>query len=431
MSPIIIGAIGFAIFFALLIINVPVGISLALTGFIGMAWLLAFGPALTSFSTTAFEISSSVDLACLPLFILMAHTVFQVGIGKDLYAAVSKWLGFLPGGLAMATVGACAGFSAMSASSLATTLTFTLVSVPEMDRYNYKPELSIGSVCAGGNLGILIPPSTVLILYGVLTNTSIGQLFMGGLVPGILVAFLYIITIFIVCKFKPVMGPKGPSYGFKDKFMALGSIIDTVILVVLVLGGLMIGWFTATESGAIGAVGAFLIAIARRRLTFEKFKTALIDTMKTTGMLYLVMIGGFIFMPFVTLSNLPSTISEFVVGLSFSPYVVMGLIIVLYIILGCFMESMSMMLITLPIFFPMLDTLGFSAVWFGIIIVRVMEIGVLTPPLGMNVMTVSTVTGVPLGTCYRGVVPFIMADVVSMVLLLAFPVIVLFLPSIM
>jgi C4-dicarboxylate transporter DctM subunit len=429
MSPVGAGLIGFVVFFAFLAAGLPVGISMAVVGFAGYWYLRLWGPAMAIFKYTPFTIASSYDLSCLPLFLLMAYVVFQAGFGRDLYNLAEKWLGRLPGGLAMATVGGCAGFAAVDGSSLATTVAMSTVGMPEMRRFNYRPSLAVGSIAAGGTIGILIPPSNLLIIYGILTETSIIRLFMAGLIPGILEAVFYIVTIFILCRRNPALGPPGPSYNLREKLVSLGSVGELVALIALVLGGLIVGWFTPTEAGAIGACGAILFSLIRRRLNWQKFKQALLETVKITGMLYVLLIGAYIFMPFITLSTIPAALAEFVTTLAVPPIVIVILMTLVYIVLGCFMESLAMILITIPIFFPLILGLGFSPIWFGIIIVRVVEIGMITPPFGINAYTMSTITGVPIQTVFKGIIPFLIADIFHVALLLFVPAVVLFLPS--
>lgn len=431
MTPIEIGIIGFAVFFGLLAIGLPVGISMATVGFAGYWVLRAFTPALAIFKYSPFESVSSYDFSCIPLFLLTAYIIFQAGFGRNLYDIAAKWLGHRPGGLAMATVGGCAGFAAVDGSSVATTVAMSAVALPEMDRYNYKPSLAVGSICAGGTIGILIPPSNLLIIFGVLTQTSILKLFMAGVIPGILEAVFYIVTIALICKVNPALGPKGPSYSFKEKVTSIGSAWELIALIALVMGGLLAGWFTPVEAGAIGASGAIVFSLIRKRLNWPKFKAALLETMKTTGMLYVLIMGAYIFMPFITLSTIPNVLAEAVSSLNVAPILVMMMVILVYIVLGCFMESLSMILITLPIFFPLSAHLGYDPIWFGIIVVRVVEIGMITPPFGINAYTMSTISGVPINTVFKGITPFLIADILHVALLLLIPQVSLFLPGIL
>jgi C4-dicarboxylate transporter DctM subunit len=431
MDPVLAGAIGFGVFFFIVATGLPVGVALTAVGFAGLVYLLSWGPAMAVFAYTPFSVVSNYDFSVIPLFLLMAYVIHQAGLSTDLYNLAAKLIGHQRGGLAMATVGGCAGFAAMCADSLATTVSMGLVSLPEMKRFNYQPSLAVGAICAGGTIGILIPPSNLLIIYGILTETSIGKLFMAGIIPGILEAVFYIVTIYILCRLNPALGPPGASYSLREKIVAIGGCGEMIALILLVLGGLIIGWFTPTEAGAVGAFGAIAFSLIRRRLNWEKFKQALFETMRTTGLLYVIVIGAFVFMPFVALSTIPRMLADYVATLAVPPIVIVMLVALVYIILGCFMESLAMILITIPIFLPLCLSLGYSPIWFGIIIVRVVEIGLITPPLGLNAYTMAQISGVPVHTVFKGVFPFIIADILHVALLLFVPSLSLFLPSIM
>jgi C4-dicarboxylate transporter DctM subunit len=432
MSPINIGLIGFSVLFFLLALGLPVGAGMAIVGFTGLWYFLGGAQAIAKVGITAFSTVNSYDLAVLPLFLLMANVCFVSGIIKDLFNLAYKWLGNFRGGLSLATIAACAGFASVSASSLATAATMGQVAIPEMKRYNYHPSLATGSVAAGGTMGILIPPSGALILYGILTETSIGKLFIAGIIPGIIEALFYFTAVYVLCTWKPNYGPRGPSFSFREKIAAFGSCGEITALVLLILGGLIIGWFTPTEAGAVGAFGAIFITLIRKRLDWPKLKQAVYETAKTTGMIYLILIGAFIFMPFIALSNIPFWLADFVSGLSLPPLAIMALIILVYLILGCFLDVMAMILLTIPIFFPLAMGLGFDPLWFGIIIVAVMEIASITPPIGMNVFIIAGVApDVPLQSIFKGIVPFLIADVCRITLYLLVPAVALYLPSLM
>lgn len=432
MSPVVVGVIGFVALFAFLAFGLPLGVGMAIVGFGGLWYLISQGAAIAKFGLMPFDTVCNWDLGVLPLFLLMAHVIFASGISKDLYNVAAKWLGHQRGGVAMATVGGCAGFAAVSASSLATAVTMGLVALPEMKRYKYDPALSTGCVAAGGTIGQLIPPSAGLITYGIITETSIGRLFAGGLVPGILEAIFYMVTIYILCRWKPSLGPRGPSFSFREKVASFASCGEIIGLIILVLGGLIVGWFTPTEAGAVGAFGAIFFSLFRRRLNWEKFKHALIETMKTTGMLYGILIGAFIFKYFMAVTTIPFVLADFVGGLPLPPLVIMVLVMLVYVFLGCVMDALTMILLTIPVFFPLVLSLGFDAIWFGIIIVRMVEIGLITPPIGMNVYAISGIApDVPVTTIFKGVIPFLIADFFHVALLLFVPAVVLFLPGLM
>ncbi|MFC1532430.1 TRAP transporter large permease [Thermodesulfobacteriota bacterium] len=431
MEPVTIGIIGILGLFVLLALGLSVGTALAMLGFLGFWAIVGQNAALSRMAIIPYETVSSYGLAVLPLFILMANVIFMAGFGTDAYTLAARCIGHFRGGLAMATVAGCAMFAAMSASSLATIVTMGYLAFPEMKKYNYDLRLSSGAVAAGGTIGILIPPSGMLILYGVLTETSIGKLFLGGMIPGILEALFYIIMLSIWCSFEPNIGPPGPKFTWKQRLQAFLNCWEMIGLIFLVLGGLIIGWFTPTEAGAVGAMGSILFSAFRRRLSWADFKTAAQETVKNTGLLYVVMIGAFVYKYFISVSNIPMILADYVSTLAVPPLVIMSAILFCYIILGCFMDAMAMILLTIPIFLPVCEQFGFSSIWFGIIITRSVELAAITPPLGINLFTIGTMFNVPVLTVTRGVVWFICADVVHMFMLLFFPITVMFLPNLL
>ncbi len=431
MSPIIVGVLGFVVLFALFALGLPIGFGMALVGFAGFSYLVSEGAAIAKMGFVPFNAVASYDTAVLPLFILMAQITFVSGLSGDLYNLAAKWLGRRPGGLAMATAGACAGFAAVSASSLATAATMGLVALPEMKKYKYDPALATGCVAAGGTMGVLIPPSAGLILYGILTEQSIGKLFMAGVIPGILEALFYIGTIYILCRLKPELGPRGPRSTFREKVAALGNCGEIIALVILILGGLFIGWFTPTEAGAVGAFGAIVFSMFRGRLDWGKFRRACFETARMTGMIYLILIGALIFNYFLAVTTIPSWLAGVIEGLPLPPLAIIVLVLIVYIFLGCFVDTLAMILLTIPIFYPLVMGLGFHPIWFGVILVRMSEIALITPPIGMNVYIIAGVAqDVPMETIFKGIFPFLIADTVHVALLLFVPSIVLFLPSI-
>jgi C4-dicarboxylate transporter DctM subunit len=432
MSPIIVGIVSFMVLFGLLIIGLPIGFGIGLVGVTGF-WYLMSGPAaIVKLGTTVFSVVSSYDYAVLVLFLFSANVLFAAGIGKDLYDLAAKWMGQLRGGLAIATIVACAVFAAASASAVATAVTIGLVALPEMKRYNYNPKLSSGALAMGGPLGILIPPSNMFILYGIMTGTSIGKLFVAGIVPGVITTLFYMITIYILCWRNPNLGPQGPSYSLREKIKAFRSSVEILGVIVLVLGGLMIGWFTPTEAGAVAAFGSILFSLIRRRLNWQKFKQAATDTLKVTGMLFAILIGISVFLPFMAVTTLPTALANFVSRLPLPPMLIMVSIIGMYFLLGTFMEELSMMLITIPILFPVVVALGFDPIWFGVIITRMIMIAGVSPPMGLVLFTILGLDpDLSVGTLFKGVIPFLIADVFNVVLLLFVPALTLFLPSIM
>jgi tripartite ATP-independent transporter DctM subunit len=432
MSPVAIGIVGFVVLFLLLAVKTPLGISMFLVGFAGLWILISPAAALVKIGLIPFEIMASFELAVLPLFLLMAQVIFAAGLSRDLYDVAAKWLGRFRGGVAIATVAGCAGFAAVSASSLATAVTMGLVALPEMKRLNYDVSLSTGCVAAGGTIGQLIPPSAGLITYGIITQTSIGKLFLAGMIPGILEALFYIGTISLLCWRNPKLGPRGPRFTLKEKVASFSTCWEMIGLIAVVLGGLVIGLFTPTEAGAVGAFGAIIFSMFRQRLTWSAFKKALIDTMKTTGMLYGILIGAFLFKYFLAVTTIPTELADYVGGLTLSPTIIIVLVMLVYVGLGCVMDALAMILLTIPVFYPLATGLGFDAIWFGVIIVRMTEIGLITPPIGMNVYAIAgVVPDVKITRIFKGVIPFLVADILHVALLLFVPAVVLFLPNLL
>ncbi len=430
MSQVEIGIIGLILVFALIAIGLPVAFSMGVIGVAGVWVIISGSAAAAKLAHIPFQVVTSYDFAALPLFIFMAHIVFVSGLATDIYNLAAKWLGHHPGGLAIASVGAAAGFAAVSASSTATSATIGLVAIPEMKRYKYQPALATGCVAAGGTMGALIPPSGMLIIYGLITESSIGRLFAAGIVPGVLEALFYMTTIYTLCRLKPSLGPRGPRYRFKEKVAAFGSCGEVIGLVALVLGGLLIGWFTPSEAGAVAAFGAIIFSMLRKRLNWEKFGQAAVDTIKTSGMIYCILIGAMLFKYFMALSTMPVMVADFIGGLAVPPLVVIIAMMVVYVMLGCIMDVLAMVLLTMPVFFPMIVGLGFDPIWFGIVIVRMTEIGAITPPVGINVYVISGVApDVPLSTIFKGIIPFLIADLFHVALLLLVPAVTLFLPN--
>ncbi len=432
MGPIEVGLISFVALFVLLGFGVPIGITMGLVGIAGYWYLVSFNSAIAIAAINPFDTAASYDLSTLPLFILMAQVCFASGLGTDLYNLAGKWLGRRPGGLAMATVGASAGFGAVSASSVATAATIGLVAIPEMKKHKYSDALITGSVVSGGTLGVLIPPSSLFIYYGILTETSITKLFLAGIIPGILLALFYMFSISLVCWRFPQLGPQGPRTSLKEKIAAFAGCVEVIGLIALVLGGLIIGWFTPTEAGAVGATGAILLATARGRLSWQAFTKALVDTMKTTGMIYAILIGVMIFTPFMAITNLPLWLSGFITSLGISPIAVMVVIVLIYLFLGVVMDEIAMLFITTPIIFPLVAGLGFDSIWFGVLLVVLMMTATISPPLGINMYVIAGIAkDVPMSTIYRGSVLFMIPNMVLIVLLLAFPTIALLLPNLL
>ena len=431
-GPIIIGVIGMLFLFLLLALRMQVGFAMALIGFAGFVYLSSWESGLAVLGLESFKTGSSYALSVIPLFILMGQFANYSQMGADIYKMVYRWIGFLPGGLAMATIGACACFAAISGSSLATAATMGMVALPEMKRFNYADALATGCIAAGGTLGILIPPSTVLIIYGILTETPISALFIAGILPGLFLSLLFIGSIFIQTSIRPNHGPAGPVFSFKQRVYALKDTWGLVALFLVVVGGLYTGWFTPTEAAGVGAFGAFSITLIKRRLTWKNLMGSLGETVKTTAMVFGILIGANILQYFLTISQIPDQLSTWVVSLGLSRWVVMSILVMIFIVLGCFMEGLSIMILTIPIVFPIILDLGFDPIWFGIIITLVMEMSLITPPVGVNVFVLAGVTkDIPMYTIFRGVFPFWAAMLLCIVFLMIFPQIALYLPGTM
>ena len=432
MTPEITGLLGIIILLILIFLRVPVGFAMSFVGFAGFTYLVGFDAALGLLRNVPYTTVASYSLSVVPLFILMGAFTFHAGLSQDLYATAQKWLGHLPGGLSMATVAGCAGFAAISGSSMATAITMGNVALPEMKRYNYDPALATGSIAAGGTIGILIPPSVTLVVYGIITETSIGKLFLAGLIPGFLEAAFYIVTIYLVCTLKPNWGPRAPKVGLVEKLISLKNTWAILLLFLLVIGGIYLGIFSPTEAGGVGAFGAFVFALARRKLTWEKFKQSIIQTAGMTAMIFTILIGAYLLTYFMAVSRLPIELSETIGSLQLNNYLLLVCMLFLYVILGCFLDVMAMIMLTIPIFFPLIESMGFSPIWFGILVVRIVEMGLITPPIGMNVYIIKSVAkDVPMETIFKGIVPFLISDILHVALLVAFPAITLFLPNLM
>lgn len=432
MTPLTIGIVGILVMFIFMLMRMQIGIAMALVGFSGFMMLTSPQAAFSMLGMSAYQTAASYALTVIPLFMLMAQLASQSGMGFDLYQSLYRWIGNLPGGLAMATVCACAGFAAISGSSLATAATLGMVALPEMKRYGYDDALATGCVAAGGTLGILIPPSTIMIIYGILTEQSIGTLFIAGIIPGIVLMALFLVTILVMTVRNPAIAPPGRSFSIKEKIVSLKGTAGIVITLFLVIGGLYRGWFTPTEAAAAGAFIVFIIIALKRKATVGNIMAALKETATTTAMIFTILIGASIFNYFMTVSGLPAGFSEYVTGLGMNRHAVMILICLLYIILGCLMEGMAIMFLTIPIIFPLVVSMGFDPVWFGVLITVLIEMGLITPPVGVNVFVISGIAAdVPMSRVFRGILPFFAAMLVCLVLLLLFPRLALFLPSTM
>jgi C4-dicarboxylate transporter DctM subunit len=432
MNLLTIGIIGIIALVVLLYSKMPVGFAMAFLGFIGFGYVVNFDAASSLLARDVWDVFSSYNLTVIPLFVFMGQIAFHAGISRRLYDSAYVLLGHRRGGLAMTTVGACAGFSAICGSTNATAATMATVALPEMKRYGYDMGLATGTVAAAGSLGILIPPSVIFIVYGILTEQSIGKLFAAGIVPGILLCFLFLMTIHLRVRKNPSLAPPGPKTGFREKIRSFAGILEALVLFLLVMGGIFFGFFTPTEAAAVGAFMTLLIAIIRRQLRWMDFIQSLADTTKISCMIMVIVTGAVIFGHFMAITRLPYTLANYVGSLPLGPHAVIGLIILVYLVGGCFMDALAMIMLTIPIFFPVVQTLGFDPIWFGVVIVLVTEMGVITPPVGVNVYVVYGVArDVPLETIFNGVYPMLLALLVCNLLLILFPQIALWLPSLM
>lgn len=433
MTSITIGILGIIALLVLLFFGMHIGAAMTVVGIAG-AWLVSgkLTAAIGILKVTPFTVVASFSMSVVPMFVLMGNLAFYSGISSELYAACYKLLSRLRGGMSIATIAASAGFAAICGSANATTVTMGVVCLPEMKKYNYKTSLTCGSICAGGTLGILIPPSVGFILYGVNAEIAVGKMFMAGIFPGILLAFCYIAMVVIICRIDAQAGPKGPSFSVKEKLHALRGVYPILALFLLVLGGIFFGWFTPNEGGAIGASGSFLLLLIRRKASMKNIVASLRSTIATTAMVQLILIGAYLFGYFLTLSKLPSAMATWVIALKVSPYIVLAFVLGVYALLGCFVDSLPLIVLLVPIFLPIVKALGFDPIWFGVMMVMIMELGLITPPVGMVCYVMGGVAkDVPLGTIFKGTAPFTISLIVALVIVICFPIISTWLPSLM
>jgi tripartite ATP-independent transporter DctM subunit len=424
--------LAFMLLFTLLLCRVPIGFSLGLVGIIGFSVIVGVEPALRSLGSVASDTVMSYDFAVIPMFILMANLIGRSGISDDLYATSNVWFGGLRGGLAIATIMSCGGFSAVSGSSVATAATMAKVAIPPMRAYQYSDTLAAGAVAAGGTLGILIPPSIALVLYGIMTQSDIGKLFAAGILPGILGIGLYMAAISIWCRINPNIGPAAKKHTCREKIVSLRGVMGILILFTIVMGGLYLGFFTPTEAAGIGSCSALVITVLRGRFGWATFLDVIYTSARTSVTLLTILIGAMLFANFINVARLPQAIGEWVSALEFAPIYVILVIVAIYVILGCFLESLSMMLLTVPIFYPIVEMMGYDLIWFGILVIVVIEISMITPPIGMNIFVLRGVLPeIPVQTIFKGVIPFISADLVRLALIIIFPAVSLWIPSLM
>ncbi|WP_119290138.1 TRAP transporter large permease [Azohydromonas sediminis] len=424
--------IGFAAVFVLALLRVPLAFAMGLVGVVGLALVRSWPASLSSTALVVYESGFAYILSVIPLFILMGNFVARAGLAHELYRAAYSFIGHFRGGLAHATVISCAGFGAICGSSIATAATMSRVAYPSMKKLGYADYLSAGVIAAGGTLGIMIPPSTILVIYGIVTETNIGKLFAAGVIPGLLCAALMMVAIMVIVWRDPAAGPAGERASWRERLRAVKGVWGVALLVVIVLGGIYGGVFTATEGAGIGAFGAFVFAWLRRTLTWRVLFEVLVDSARTTAMLFTILIAATMFANFINMTSMPYDLKEWILHLGLPPLAIVGAMMVIYILLGMIMEELAMVLLTLPVFFPIVVGLGFDPVWFGVLIVLVVQIGLISPPVGLNLFVLnSLLRDVPLTQIYRGVWMFVAALIVALFLVLEFAPIALWLPGFM
>ena len=430
--------IGFAALLALVFLRVPIAIAMGLVGFFGFAHMVSMNAATSMVANAAYETGVSYTLSVVPLFVMMGNFVTRAGLSGELYRASNAFLGHFKGGLAMATIVACGGFSAVCGSSIATAATMSKVTMPSMRQYGYSDALAAGSIASGGTLGILIPPSVILVIYGVMTESDIGKLFIAGILPGLIGVLLYLAAVRFTVWRNPKAGPPAERSDWTERRAALADTSAVLLLFVLIIGGIYGGVFTPTEAAGMGAAGAFLITLWRRKLTLPLLIDVLVDTVQTTAMLFTVLIGATIFANFINFADLPNILIDWLTGFELTPATILLLILCVYLVLGCVLESLSMILLTVPVFYPLVVGLDFgltpeeTLIWFGIIVVVATEISLITPPIGMNVFVLkTTLPDIPMKRVFAGVTPFWIADIIRLALLVGFPALSLWLPSAM
>jgi tripartite ATP-independent transporter DctM subunit len=411
----------------------PIAFVMMFVGFLGISYLASINAAYPVIGRTFYEVASYYPYTIIPLFILMGGFAGSAGITKELYQTFDKWFRKLPGGLGIATIGACAGFAALSGSSVAGAAAMGTIALPEMRRFNYAPRLATGVVAAGGTLSFLIPPSLGFVVYGMLTEQSIGKLLIAGIFPGLLLSLAYIVIIIIQVKVNPNLAPVTPgAVSWKEKLFALSGVWETLLVFFIVMGGIYLGFINPTEAGAIGATALFVIVLMKRRLTLKNLSASLLESLRISVMVLFLVAGANVFSYFLALSTIPTVVSSWLAGLAVSRYMILGVIMGLYLILGCFLDAISMMVLTMPVIFPVIKALGFDPIYFGVICVLMMEAGLITPPVGLNVYTISGVAkDVPMEEIFRGALPFLLSVMAIVIFITIFPKIALFLPGMM
>jgi tripartite ATP-independent transporter DctM subunit len=432
MSPTFVGIVGIVALFVLLAIRIPVGLVMMMIGAVGVGVLNGWPAAMAMLGSEPFVIASNFELMIIPLFVLMGNLASISGMSRDLYGAAYAWIGHWRGGLASATIAACAGFAALSGSSVASAVTMGRVALPEMRRYKYDNRLATGCIAAGGTLGILIPPSTGFVIYAILTEESVGRLFLAGILPGLLLTALFMLSIAIQTRFNKDLGPPGPKLPLKDKIRATGKASAMIGIVVVTIGGIYSGFFTAGKAAGVGAFLAFCLAVVRRAVNRESLTFTLLQTVRTTAFAFLILIGAHIFNPFLALTHIPTNLAELLTSTNLSPHGILMILLLTFIVLGTFLEGFAILVLTLPIVHPLIIQLGFDPIWFGVVMVIVLEMGLISPPVGVNVFVVKGIAeDVPMSQIFIGILPFWLAMGVCLAIIVAFPQIALYLPNTM
>ena len=430
MSADLVAVIGFVVLFVLMLLRVPIGMAMGLVGVSGFAYLVGGGPALKIVGHTTMRTVTDYNFAVIPLFLLMGAFATTSGMSRELFRAANAFVGHLRGGLGIGTIAACGGFAAICGSSVATAATFSKVAYPEMRRFGYPQSFATGVIAAGGTLGIMIPPSTVFAVYGLITEQDVGKLFIAGIVPGILAVIMYMATISIIGAARPGYLPAGPRHSWQERLAGLRDVWATILLFAFVIGGIYGGVFTATEAAGCGAGGAFIIGLLRRRLSRADILRALLETTRVTAAVFTILIGALLFGYFLTVTQTPQKVTEFLTGLGLGAYGVLAIILLMYLVLGCLMDALAMIILTVPIIFPVIKALGFDPIWFGVIVVMTVELGLIHPPVGMNIFVIkSVIDDVKISTIFYGVLPFIITDLIRLAILVAFPILATWLPS--
>lgn len=433
MNPILVGILGSALLVFLLFLGMPIAFVMMFVGFLGISYLTSLNAALPVVAKTVYETASYYPYTIIPLFILMGGFAGNAGITRELYETFDKWFRRLPGGLGIATIASCAFFAALSGSSVAASAAMGTIAIPEMRRFNYAPKLAVGVVAAGGTLSFLIPPSLGFVVYGMLTEQSIGKLLISGILPGIILSLAFIIIVVFQVKLNPNLAPSRPGeVSLKEKVLAFSGIWETLLVFFIVMGGIYLGFINPTEAGAIGATALFVIILLKKKLTLKNLTSSLLEATRISVLVLFLVAGANIFSYFLALSTIPMAVSNWMAGLQVSRYFILSIIVLIYLFMGCFLDAISMMVLTMPVIFPVIKTLGFDPIWFGVICVIMMEAGLITPPVGLNVYTLSgVVKDVPMQTIFKGSAPFLISMIAVVILITLFPKIALFLPSMM